>query len=242
VGTYDHGYKSEPRDRDDDHSSSDEGREVTGQVSVQNFSNEENWDSREENSLKTKGKSEEVGAASQTGLLFRTKDSGTEAASLPSTSSKSAADMPDSNNDEGLSCFLCLTNFIAQQVGTTDVCNHSFCLTCLQNWSKSVNTCPIDGLAFNFILVQHHLEEDIVNRIPVGTSTQQSEDEDGDPTFCEVCAENYREDQMLVCDCCNLGYHMECMDPPLDKMPMGKWFCPDCIWFTSVYKIQEDMA
>lgn len=76
-------------------------------------------------------------------------------------------------------------------------------------------------------------------------TTQQTEVEDEvlqDPIFCEVCSEFDREDRMLVCDCCNFGYHMECMDPPLDTVPVGQWFCPDCIWFTSVYKIQEAMA
>jgi hypothetical protein len=39
-----------------------------------------------------------------------------------------------------------------------------------------------------------------------------------DPTFCEVYAECDCEDRMLICDCCNFGYHMECVDPPLDSV------------------------
>ena len=23
-------------------------------------------------------------------------------------------------------------------------------------------------------------------------------------------------------------YHMECLDPPLDRVPVEEWFCPDC--------------
>ena len=43
---------------------------------------------------------------------------------------------------------------------------------------------------------------------------------------CEVC---YRIDKlfsMLWCDGCNLGYHMECLTPPLAEVPLGEWYCP----------------
>ncbi len=33
---------------------------------------------------------------------------------------------------------------------------------------------------------------------------------------------------MLLCDDCNAGYHLHCLDPPLDKVPPGNWFCADC--------------
>jgi hypothetical protein len=23
-------------------------------------------------------------------------------------------------------------------------------------------------------------------------------------------------------------YHLKCLDPPLEKVPRGKWYCPDC--------------
>jgi PHD and RING finger domain-containing protein 1 len=56
-------------------------------------------------------------------------------------------------------------------------------------------------------------------------------------TFCEVCGESDREDRMLLCDSCDFHYHMECLDPLLDTVPMGDWFCPNCIWFNSVYRV-----
>lgn len=34
---------------------------------------------------------------------------------------------------------------------------------------------------------------------------------------------------MLLCDSCDLGYHMECLDPPLSTVPIDEWFCPECI-------------
>ena len=40
---------------------------------------------------------------------------------------------------------------------------------------------------------------------------------------CEVCGRADGEPTMLVCDVCSKGYHMECLDPPLTKMPTGDW-------------------
>lgn len=27
---------------------------------------------------------------------------------------------------------------------------------------------------------------------------------------------------------CDNPYHLACLDPPLDAVPDGEWFCPDC--------------
>ncbi|XP_047627757.1 histone acetyltransferase KAT6A isoform X3 [Phacochoerus africanus] len=33
---------------------------------------------------------------------------------------------------------------------------------------------------------------------------------------------------MLFCDSCDRGFHMECCDPPLTRMPKGMWICQIC--------------
>lgn len=33
---------------------------------------------------------------------------------------------------------------------------------------------------------------------------------------------------MLVCDECDLGYHMYCLNPPLNVIPRGRWRCVRC--------------
>lgn len=33
---------------------------------------------------------------------------------------------------------------------------------------------------------------------------------------------------MLLCDRCDNGYHMDCLDPPLEAVPIEDWFCPRC--------------
>ena len=44
---------------------------------------------------------------------------------------------------------------------------------------------------------------------------------------CEVCHCINSPDTTLLCDGCNLGYHMECMNPPLVDVPLREWLCPN---------------
>uniref|UniRef100_A0A1Y1MRM4 RING-type E3 ubiquitin transferase n=1 Tax=Photinus pyralis TaxID=7054 RepID=A0A1Y1MRM4_PHOPY len=46
---------------------------------------------------------------------------------------------------------------------------------------------------------------------------------------CKVCAGKDEVDTILLCDECNLGYHIRCLTPPLSEVPSDpEWFCPDC--------------
>jgi len=33
---------------------------------------------------------------------------------------------------------------------------------------------------------------------------------------------------MLLCDNCDAGFHIFCLNPPLSKIPRGKWYCATC--------------
>ncbi|XP_023518960.1 protein CHROMATIN REMODELING 4-like isoform X2 [Cucurbita pepo subsp. pepo] len=33
---------------------------------------------------------------------------------------------------------------------------------------------------------------------------------------------------LLCCDSCPRTYHLQCLNPPLKRIPMGKWLCPSC--------------
>ncbi|KDO31000.1 hypothetical protein SPRG_04188 [Saprolegnia parasitica CBS 223.65] len=49
------------------------------------------------------------------------------------------------------------------------------------------------------------------------------------PIGCEICHENNAHEQMLLCDNnCGHEYHLFCLNPPLDDIPEGDWFCPSC--------------
>ncbi|KAJ1701022.1 hypothetical protein LUZ63_000801 [Rhynchospora breviuscula] len=49
--------------------------------------------------------------------------------------------------------------------------------------------------------------------------------EDGYYYECEVC--NIGGD-LLCCDSCPCTYHLDCLNPPLESAPEGKWNCPKC--------------
>jgi hypothetical protein len=241
VGPDGLGYESQPEGHDVEHVSCDERQAGTGHASAECVSHEGSRDSGE-NVLETGKESEEVSTASQAGALCTPKDSGTDTAS-----SEAASVLPDGRNDQQLSerttCPICFEEFMTQDVGTTDTCNHSYCLSCLQEWTKHANTCPVDRKTFNFIDVRHHLKGEIISRIAVEKPAPQSEDEDGilqSVTYCEVCDECDRQDSMLVCGFCEAAYHTECLDAPLQAVPLGQWICPLCFWFISVLRTEDD--
>jgi PHD and RING finger domain-containing protein 1 len=195
--------------------------------------------------MKTEGVTEEISASSQRSATSETEDADTKAASLPSTSSQAVAYQSDgSNNEESAGCYICINKIITQEIGTTDVCNHSFCIACIQEWSKRANTCPVDRQEFNFIHVRNHLKGEIVRRIPVKPINQVSEDEDGgmeDLPICKVCGESDRQGHMLHCEFCNIVYHMDCLDPLWCIFFWGYWSCPDCNGSTLLYTVHMRM-
>ena len=49
-----------------------------------------------------------------------------------------------------------------------------------------------------------------------------------DDTACEVCGSCEGGDTMLLCDSCDKGFHLGCLNPALVRVPEGKWFCEAC--------------
>ncbi|KAK0143784.1 Histone acetyltransferase KAT6A [Merluccius polli] len=49
---------------------------------------------------------------------------------------------------------------------------------------------------------------------------------------CKTCSncqdQGKNAENMLFCDSCDRGFHMECCDPPLTRMPKGMWICQIC--------------
>ena len=43
-----------------------------------------------------------------------------------------------------------------------------------------------------------------------------------------MCGKTGKEERLLLCDDCDKGFHMDCLDPPLSSIPAGNWFCPFC--------------
>jgi len=52
--------------------------------------------------------------------------------------------------------------------------------------------------------------------------------EEEEPWSCEVCALNDQPDRVLICDGCERLWHLHCLDPPLETVPRGDWYCASC--------------
>ncbi|CAH1131039.1 unnamed protein product [Ceutorhynchus assimilis] len=140
----------------------------------------------------------------------------------------------DSDCSDGQSekCPICLVRFKLQKVGVPENCGHKFCLECILEWSKTVNTCPVDRKEYNAITARSGLNEKVLKTIPVDTPVAQHFDEiiDGfdEQIICIICGSGQNEDRLLLCDGCDLGYHLYCLTPPLSEVPNDPWFCEIC--------------
>ncbi|CAH1402567.1 unnamed protein product [Nezara viridula] len=133
-----------------------------------------------------------------------------------------------SDSDEGEKCIICFKAFhgvIAHPSG----CSHNFHSECLLTWSKTSNTCPIDRVKYTEVIVTGFNGEVVRHNVVTPPPQDHNNDiEPDDTTFCEVCNQHDREHEMLLCDRCEAGYHLDCLNPPLDEVPIGDWYCPDC--------------
>ncbi|KAF3854613.1 hypothetical protein F7725_022668 [Dissostichus mawsoni] len=144
-----------------------------------------------------------------------------------------SADLADMSSDEDADkCPICLNSFSSQPVATPENCEHYFCLDCILAWAKNANSCPVDRIAFNSIYLRKcyggKVKKMITVQKPVKEGVEEVVDLDLEQTSCEACGGSDREDRLLLCDGCDSGYHMECLTPPLDSVPVEEWFCPEC--------------
>lgn len=133
----------------------------------------------------------------------------------------------DSSSQPSEECPICLLPIKNQELGTPESCNHIFCLACILEWSKNVNTCPIDRQEYRLVFVKTKSGGKILRKIPIEKPTPPLEPT-VDPISCEICGSGDREDRLLLCDGCDLGFHLECLTPALNEVPLGSWFCNAC--------------
>ncbi|PIK48684.1 putative PHD and RING finger domain-containing protein 1 [Apostichopus japonicus] len=132
------------------------------------------------------------------------------------------------SDDDSDKCPICLLQFRDNDIGVPESCDHTFCLDCLQEWAKNVTTCPVDRSFFECILVKNSVGGEVVRTIKVDKKKAEDPIPEDDLTFCEMCGHSNHEDRLLLCDGCNQGYHCECLEPPLESIPVEEWFCPNC--------------
>ena len=66
---------------------------------------------------------------------------------------------------------------------------------------------------------------------PTPSRCSDDEAEAVEATACATCGSTEDEpgsNDILLCDACDAGYHMRCLQPPLEAVPEGDWFCAQC--------------
>uniref|UniRef100_UPI00398F3A45 PHD finger protein 12 isoform X1 n=1 Tax=Pristiophorus japonicus TaxID=55135 RepID=UPI00398F3A45 len=91
--------------------------------------------------------------------------------------------------------------------------NELTCTTALPGTSKRRRKEETTGK--NVKRAQHELDHNGLVPLPV--------------KVCFTCNRSCRVAPLVQCDYCPLLFHMDCLDPPLTAMPMGRWMCPNHI-------------
>lgn len=61
---------------------------------------------------------------------------------------------------------------------------------------------------------------------PVGSTTTVTASSHGfDEEGCRVCHKDDNHAYLLLCEACNDEYHTYCLNPPLESVPEGDFFC-----------------
>lgn len=85
---------------------------------------------------------------------------------------------------------------------------------------KESNSMPLESQSIDSIM--HRPRIDATH----GHSSSKRKGNDGYYFECDVCDLG---GDLLCCDSCPRTYHLECLDPPLKRIPSGRWECPKCV-------------
>ncbi|CAO1391967.1 unnamed protein product [Diamesa serratosioi] len=166
----------------------------------------------------------------------------------PCTSKTVNYESDSSNDSTAERCPICLLSLVHdQEIGKPSVCDHTFCFPCIQEWSRVMQTCPIDRKEYNEINVFAGSDQEcakILRTVQVSKekiNLDEYIENDSEVTSCEICSQINREDSMLLCDGCDKGFHMDCLNPPLLEIPHGNWYCDDCFESSSEESEEENL-
>eukprot|EP00798_Chlamydomonas_sp_ICE-L_P012528 gene12528-15744_t len=142
-------------------------------------------------------------------------------------------------------CGICLDEDLTE-IGELSSCSHRFCFPCAQKWAQVDSRCPVCRESFIVISRKRlfpdsgHSDEEggatkklrgtVVETcvVPERRQTTQHVEESNlnlDEMVCQECNGGQDEDQLLLCDGCDRGFHTYCVR--LGSIPIDEWFCCD---------------
>jgi len=131
-------------------------------------------------------------------------------------------------------CPICYDSI--NNLANLDNCNHDFCKSCIMEWSKKTNLCPMCKKEFKKIL---YYEKGKTKEIKVKKRKLLIEDVMEESDFnelveepfrdqsCQICNRGNDEDNLLICDSCGTNVcHTYCDN--LSSVPEDNWYCLIC--------------
>ncbi|KAL3873559.1 hypothetical protein ACJMK2_036658 [Sinanodonta woodiana] len=142
-------------------------------------------------------------------------------------------------------CRLCRRKGDAEKMLLCDGCDRGHHMYCLKpplknvpegDWfcpacrPKDVHRSPRKGRR-TFSAEESSEEEDTSEEEKEEEESDEEEEEEEEEEEIEndsVCAVCQKGGTLILCDNCPLSYHLACANPPLKKVPKGKWLCQIC--------------
>ncbi|CAG9311674.1 unnamed protein product [Blepharisma stoltei] len=123
-------------------------------------------------------------------------------------------------------CLICLEPLENLIKVSLDTCGHNqFCIICITRWSEITNKCPLCNERYHSYINLSSFKLFFVE------DKDQSDGAIDDPyrdLACQICHLSNDEENLLLCDSCNKGFHISCIN--LSHIPiLEEWFCKKCI-------------
>jgi len=127
------------------------------------------------------------------------------------------------SKSEGEICCIC-QNLVGSFWAKPDSCRHFFCAPCILQWAQRKSCCPLCKVHFDVL-------QGPAGPIRVSPCENKADEHwiSQDDIVCQFCSSPHDEDELLLCDGCDDGWHIYCLNPPLSCVPEGEWFCPKCL-------------
>ncbi|CAG9768647.1 unnamed protein product [Ceutorhynchus assimilis] len=124
-------------------------------------------------------------------------------------------------------CPICLKLLTDQISAITDTCSyHTFCLTCLEEWSKIKKLCPVDRKEYSSILVLDS-KGHVSSELPIKSTVSNVLHADAELILCMACGLFIDSEFTLICDSCDAIFHSDCVTLSPENYA-DQWLCDDC--------------
>ena len=109
---------------------------------------------------------------------------------------------------------------------SSSVVNLNECGTCQKNveLNESQIECSMCIAKFHTGCLENDINMDLIMGLNL-----MSQWECGQCKACHNCKTTENEKSIIICEMCDRAYHIQCLEPPLSKVPQDSWNCALCI-------------